>query len=106
MPAVRIALAALFLIVAVTVQTSLLPHIAVAGVSCDLVMIVVVALALSRGAEWGAIAGFLGGLMLDVAPPPTTRPAVGRSRSRCPGTSRVWSGARRRPRRWARSASR
>lgn len=69
MPAVRIGLAALFLIIAVTVQTSLLPHIAVAGVSCDLVMIVVVALALSRGAEWGAIAGFLGGLMLDVAPP-------------------------------------
>lgn len=69
MPAIRIALAALFLLLAVTVQTSVLPHIAVAGVSCDLVMIVVVALALSRGAEWGAIAGFLGGLMLDVVPP-------------------------------------
>jgi rod shape-determining protein MreD len=69
MPAIRIGLAALFLMLAVTVQTSLLPHIAVAGVICDLVMIVVVALALSRGAEWGAIAGFLGGLMLDVVPP-------------------------------------
>src|SRR5215207_7750231 len=55
--------------IAVTVQTSVLPHIAVAGVSCDLVMIVVLALGLSRGPEWGAIAGFAGGLMLDVVPP-------------------------------------
>jgi rod shape-determining protein MreD len=69
MPALRIALAAFFLIVAVTVETSILPRLAVAGVGCDLVMIVVVALALSRGPEWGAIAGFLGGLMLDVVPP-------------------------------------
>jgi rod shape-determining protein MreD len=65
----RIALAALFLIVAVTVQTSLLPHIAVAGVTCDLVLIVVIGLALARGPEWGAITGFAGGLMLDVVPP-------------------------------------
>jgi len=69
MPAIRVALAALFLMLAVTVQTSVLPQFAVAGVGCDLVMIVVVALGLSRGAEWGAIAGFLGGLMLDVVPP-------------------------------------
>jgi rod shape-determining protein MreD len=69
MTAIRIALAAFFLVLAVTVQTSVLPHIAVAGVTCDLVLIVVVALGLSRGAEWGAIAGFLGGLMLDVVPP-------------------------------------
>jgi rod shape-determining protein MreD len=65
----RIALAALFLVVAVTVQTSLLPHIAVAGVTCDLVLIVVIGLALARGPEWGAITGFAGGLMLDVVPP-------------------------------------
>ncbi|GAB3829602.1 rod shape-determining protein MreD [Kribbella italica] len=65
----RIAVAALFLMIAVTVQTSLLPHIAVAGVTCDLVMIVVVGLALARGPEWGAITGFAGGLMLDVVPP-------------------------------------
>jgi rod shape-determining protein MreD len=65
----RVGLAALFLMIAVTVQTSMLPHIAVAGVSCDLVMIVVVALALARGPEWGAITGFIGGLLLDVVPP-------------------------------------
>jgi rod shape-determining protein MreD len=67
--AVRIGLAALFLLVAVTLQTSVLTNIAVAGVTCDLALIVVIALALSRGAEWGAIAGFAGGLLLDVVPP-------------------------------------
>jgi rod shape-determining protein MreD len=62
-------LATLFLLVAVTVQTSVLTNIAVAGVTCDLTLIVVIALALSRGPEWGAIAGFAGGLLLDVVPP-------------------------------------
>jgi rod shape-determining protein MreD len=67
--ALRIGLAALFLMVAVTVQASVLSNIAVAGVTCDLVLIVVIALALSRGPEWGAITGFAGGLLLDVVPP-------------------------------------
>ncbi|ADB31377.1 rod shape-determining protein MreD [Kribbella flavida DSM 17836] len=65
----RYGLAALFLILAVTVQTSILPHLAVAGVTCDLVLIVVVGLALARGPEWGAITGFAGGLLLDIVPP-------------------------------------
>ncbi len=69
MIAARIGLAALFLIVAVTVQTSVLTNIAVAGVTADLTLIVVIALALSRGPEWGAISGFVGGLLLDVVPP-------------------------------------
>jgi rod shape-determining protein MreD len=69
MPALRVGLAALFLMIAVTVQMSMLPQLAVAGVTCDLVMIVVVAFALSRGPEWGAITGFAGGLLLDVVPP-------------------------------------
>ncbi|QNE21603.1 rod shape-determining protein MreD [Kribbella qitaiheensis] len=69
MTPLRIGIAAVFLLIAVTVQTSMLPQLAVAGVTCDLVMIVVVALALARGPEWGAIAGFIGGLLLDVAPP-------------------------------------
>jgi rod shape-determining protein MreD len=67
--AIRIGLAALFLVIAVTVQMSMLPNLAVAGVGCDLVLIVVIALALSRGPEFGAIAGFVGGLLLDVVPP-------------------------------------
>lgn len=69
MIALRIGLAALFLLLAVTIQTSVLTNIAVAGVTCDLVLIVVIALALSRGAEWGAITGFAGGLLLDIVPP-------------------------------------
>jgi rod shape-determining protein MreD len=69
MIAIRIGLAALFLVLAVTAQMSMLPNLAVAGVSCDLVLIVVIALALSRGPEFGAIAGFAGGLLLDVVPP-------------------------------------
>jgi rod shape-determining protein MreD len=67
--ALRIGLAALFLVIAVTVQTSVLTNVAVAGVTCDLTLIVVIALALSRGPEWGAICGFAGGLLLDVVPP-------------------------------------
>jgi rod shape-determining protein MreD len=67
--AIRIGLAAVFLVIAVTAQMSMLPNLAVAGVSCDLVLIVVIALALSRGPEFGAIAGFAGGLLLDVVPP-------------------------------------
>lgn len=69
MTSLRIGIAAVLLLIAVTVQTSVLPQVAVAGVTCDLVMIVVIALGLARGAEWGAIAGFLGGLLLDVVPP-------------------------------------
>lgn len=65
----RIGLAALLLMIAVTVQLSVLPNVAVAGVGCDLVLIVVIAMALSRGPEFGAIIGFLGGLLLDVVPP-------------------------------------
>jgi rod shape-determining protein MreD len=69
MIALRIGLVALFLMLAVTVQTSVLTNIAVAGVTCDLTLIVVIALALSRGPEWGAIAGFVGGLLMDIVPP-------------------------------------
>ncbi|GAA1677804.1 rod shape-determining protein MreD [Kribbella sp. NPDC056951] len=69
MIALRVGLAALLLMLAVTIQTSVLTNIAVAGVTCDLVLIVVIALALSRGPEWGAIAGFVGGLLLDIVPP-------------------------------------
>lgn len=69
MSALRGGLAALFLLVAVTLQLSALPGLAVAGVTCDLVLIVVVGLALSRGPAFGAVAGFAGGLLLDVVPP-------------------------------------
>lgn len=69
MRASRGVLAALLLLVAVTVQLSALPGLAVAGVTCDLVLIVVVGLALSGGPVFGAVAGFAGGVLLDVVPP-------------------------------------
>lgn len=69
MSALRGGLAGLFLLIAVTLQLSALPGLAVAGVTCDLVLIVVVGLALSRGPSFGAVAGFAGGLLLDVVPP-------------------------------------
>jgi rod shape-determining protein MreD len=65
----RAVVAVLLLMFAVTAQMSVLPHVAIAGVTCDLVLIVVVALGLSRGPEFGALAGFGGGLLLDVVPP-------------------------------------
>lgn len=69
MSGLRGGLAALFLLVAVTLQLSALPGLAVAGVTCDLVLMVVVGCALSRGPTFGAVAGFAGGLLLDVVPP-------------------------------------
>lgn len=65
----RLLIAVALIGVAVTLQVSALPHVAIAGVTCDLVLIVVVALALGRGPETGAVAGFGAGLLLDVVPP-------------------------------------
>jgi rod shape-determining protein MreD len=69
MRSLRTMLAGILLVLAVTLQTSVLPHLAIAGVVCDLVLLVVVGLGLSRGPEFGAVAGFCGGLLLDVVPP-------------------------------------
>jgi len=69
MTGLRVALAALFLMIAVTLQMSTLPQLAIAGVTCDVALVVVVALGLSRGPEFGAVAGFAGGMLLDLVPP-------------------------------------
>jgi rod shape-determining protein MreD len=69
MRSVRAVLVGVLLVVAVTLQLSALPHLAIAGVVVDLVLLVVVGLGLSRGPEFGAVAGFGGGLLLDVVPP-------------------------------------
>lgn len=62
---------ALFLAVSVALvlQASLFPHLAVHGVVPDLVLLVVVAAALTYGSELGLVAGFGAGLLLDLAPP-------------------------------------
>lgn len=63
-----VALAAL-VIVAVTLQVSVFPHLSVAGVVPDLVLVLVVAAALVRGPQFAAALGFVAGLALDLAPP-------------------------------------
>ncbi len=64
------ALAALVAVsVALVLQASLFPHLAVQGVVPDVVLLVVVAAGLAYGAEQGLVLGFGAGLLLDLAPP-------------------------------------
>ncbi|WP_148614375.1 rod shape-determining protein MreD [Nocardioides rubriscoriae] len=54
---------------ALVLQTSVLPHLAWHGVGPDVVLVVVVAAGLARGAHVGMVLGFGAGLLLDLAPP-------------------------------------
>lgn len=65
----RTVLLALSVLVALVLQTTVLPHAAWHGVVCNLVLLVVVAAGLSRGAHTGLVVGFAAGLLLDLAPP-------------------------------------
>ncbi len=56
---------ALLVFVAAVLEVSAVPQLSVGGGGADLVLIVVVALALLRGMEAAALAGFAGGLLLD-----------------------------------------
>jgi rod shape-determining protein MreD len=53
--------------VAVVLQSSIVSTIEVRGGTPDLVLVTLVAIALLRGAIWGAAAGFAAGLLLDTA---------------------------------------
>ncbi len=55
------------LLAAVLLQTTVAPNIRVLGANPDFVLIVVVSVALLRGAETGAIFGFLAGTLVAVA---------------------------------------
>jgi rod shape-determining protein MreD len=55
--------------VALVLQVTLFPHLAWAGIVPNLVLLVVVASALARGAQFAAVLGFAAGLLLDLAPP-------------------------------------
>jgi rod shape-determining protein MreD len=57
------------LLLAVVLQVAVFGYLAVDGVVPDLALLVVVAAALSRGPQFAAVLGFVGGLLLDVAPP-------------------------------------
>lgn len=54
---------------AVVLQVGVFAHLSIAGVVPNLVLLVVVAAALTRGPEFAATLGFLSGLALDLAPP-------------------------------------
>ncbi|MGZ4795674.1 MAG: rod shape-determining protein MreD [Acidimicrobiia bacterium] len=63
---VRTARLALLLVLLVVVQTTLMPHLRIAGVVPDLGLVVAVALAVRYGPELGATFGFVAGLAADV----------------------------------------
>lgn len=54
---------------AVVLQTAVLSQVAIDGVVPDLALVLVVAAALVRGPEFGAVTGFAAGLAIDLAPP-------------------------------------
>lgn len=69
MAAVRGAVFALLLLVAVVLQVSFFGWFSYDGVVPNLALLVVVAAALTRGPELAATLGFVGGLAIDLVPP-------------------------------------
>jgi rod shape-determining protein MreD len=67
--AVRALVVTALVMLAVTIQLGVLPAIAISDVVPNLVLVLVIALALARGPEFGALVGFAAGLALDLAPP-------------------------------------
>jgi rod shape-determining protein MreD len=66
----RLLLSAVLVLAAIVVQLTVLDRLPLpGGVSPDLVLLVVVALALSSGPMTGMVTGFCSGLALDIAPP-------------------------------------
>ena len=63
---VRIARLGLLLVLLVVLQTSVFPHLRIAGVVPDLGLVVAVALAVRYGPELGASFGFAAGLASDL----------------------------------------
>lgn len=64
-----VAMSALLVAVALILQVSLFDAFAWNGVVPDLVLMVVVAGALSRGGQAGMVLGFAAGVLMDLAPP-------------------------------------
>jgi rod shape-determining protein MreD len=61
-----------FTLLAVLVELTLLTRLGIPGATPDLVVVTVVAIALAMGPVQGAVAGFVSGLLLDLAPPGDT----------------------------------
>ena len=69
MPLVRVVTFLLVLLAAVVLQVSFFGFFAYEGVVPNLVLLVVVGAALARGPELAVVLGFVGGLLVDLAPP-------------------------------------
>jgi rod shape-determining protein MreD len=69
MTLVRGALFTLVLLLAVVLQESFFSYFSWSGVVPNLVLLVVVAAALTRGPEFAAVLGFVGGMAIDLVPP-------------------------------------
>ena len=65
----RAIVSAVLLVLAVLIEVTVLAPLRFPGASPTLVLVVVVILASQFGASTGAVAGFAGGLLLDIAPP-------------------------------------
>ncbi|MFZ9986842.1 MAG: rod shape-determining protein MreD [Candidatus Nanopelagicales bacterium] len=65
----RILISAILLLVAVLIEVTVLAPLDLPGATPSLVLVVIVILAGQFGATTGAVAGFAGGLLLDIAPP-------------------------------------
>jgi rod shape-determining protein MreD len=69
LPPGRVALAAGLVLVALAGQLTVLARLPLPGATPDLVLLVVVALALSHGPGFGLVTGFAAGLACDLVPP-------------------------------------
>jgi rod shape-determining protein MreD len=69
MTLVRALVALAAVVVALVLQVTVFPHVAWQGIVPNLVLLVVVAAALTRGPQVAAVLGFAAGVALDLAPP-------------------------------------
>jgi rod shape-determining protein MreD len=69
MRALRVAVAAALVALALVLQVAVFPHLAWQGIVPNFCLLVVVAAALVRGSSFAATLGFFAGLLLDLAPP-------------------------------------
>ncbi len=69
MPGLRVVYACGLIVVALTLQLTLLSRLGLPGATPDLLLVVVVALALAYGPREGALVGFGAGLAADLVPP-------------------------------------
>lgn len=68
-PVLRYLLVGLLVMIAVVLQLSVAPAFAIRGITPDLALLVVLAVALTRGGQAALVTGFAAGVLLDLAPP-------------------------------------